>query len=223
MTLRSCVQVLLLAVASCHRAPPAPPAPAREECSCTTPPRVERPPSRPGVVDVTGAWEVVGSAAAAAVTRCEPGYRDIPKGADFHDRSLALIQRAARVELWAESDSITHRGTVRSETRRCEQAEGALEGPTLHLSGQECLQSSEELQKPRGIPSRGPSKSSPARARPVAYVLALEADTGHLVGSRNGAPIRLAPVTFVRSGPPCQSASAYSPGAVLGALPPSGP
>lgn len=211
MTLRlhGLVPLLLLTVASCHRGPP--PAPARpspvdEECYCPTPPRVERPPPRPGMVDVTGSWERVGSASTAAVTRCEPGYRYIPKGSDFADRSWTLAQRNAQIELAAESISVTRDGAVRSTTRRCETARGRLEGAAFALTGHECLQWPQELHVTQGMPPRPISPEGRARPRPLKYELTFEAETGHLVGSRNGAPIRLAPVTFVKQGQPCQEA-----------------
>ncbi len=200
--------LLLLAVASCRRAPPAPPArPAavRQECHCATPPVVERAPTRPGVIDVTGPWQLVGSASTATVTRCAPGYRYTPEGSDFSDESLVLVQGAARVELRAEWSSTTRRGTVHSSARRCEEARGRLEGSTFTLEGQECLQGPAEVHVTGGMPPRPLSTTGRARPRPLAYALALEAGTGHLVGTRNGAPVRLAPVVFVKTGPPCQA------------------
>lgn len=194
---------LLLVLAACHRgAAVEAPRKMPVDCECPGPRQVNRPPAQPGIVDVTGSWERVSSASVATVTRCAEGYLDVSGSHDFSDHSWLLVQRAERIELQAESARSEQRGQIRASTSTCETAQGRIDGGALTLTGEECSRGTSEQEVHQGMPP-GPLRSSRGIARPLTYALSLEPGTGHLVGTRNGTPFRLAPVVFVKSGPVC--------------------
>ena len=173
-------------------------APQREACECRTPPEVERTDGG----GLSGPWEPSGQVGPGPVVRCADGYRTLnPERSTV--RSWTLRQRGEHVELWASTSTVSRTGNLLTKSRRCEQARGGFDGGVLILEGTECSLGPSDTRVYEGMPSRPLSPEQQARAAKVTWSLVLEPGTGHLVGARNASTTRLAPVHFVKSGPPC--------------------
>lgn len=173
-------------------------APKREACECRNPAEVERTDGG----GLSGPWEQTGQLAPGPVVRCADGYRTLNPDRSTV-RSWTLRQRGEHVQLWASTSTVSRTGNLLTESGRCEEARGGFDGGVLVLEGTECSLGSRDTRVYEGMPSRPLAPEPQARAAKVSWSLVHEKGTGHLVGTRNGSGTRLAPVQFVKSGPPC--------------------
>ncbi|MEW5741193.1 MAG: hypothetical protein AB1938_19880 [Myxococcota bacterium] len=133
---------------------------------------------KPSAVDLTGAWTPVdANAASGPVVRGPVCYEGL--------RFVTLIQKDGVVEaVWVLREPA--RGArVERWARQAEAEVGRVTGASLHLEG--------ALLNERGHVE---SEKTERTCRPVVIDLTYDGASGHLVGTRDGSPLRLAPLVF---------------------------
>lgn len=166
-------------VACAHKPEPAPPveAVAAEDWTLLS---LTPQPARQTPDDLSGRWIAVYPGTEpepGPIHRTDPCYGGI--------RFLVLQQKDDRVEARLYNQDPASGAERRSHTLLSEETEGTIRGRHLKLSGEHVV-TTEYVDQPEISRDR----------QPVSYDLELDAKTLHLVGTRDGKPIRLAPLAL---------------------------